>query len=182
MPNDYLRGKILILVETPDGVENSYGLIGDYLKANGCNEVDSYIRYTHHGQTEVERHTLLADFRKNDFCMLITTYRLARAVHIPEVNTAINIHPAKDVNIYRKVISRVGREGKALVCTLFGDEDMELVEQYKHIFNSSKDYSLVIDGEVVHPSEKQEMTCLELLREFEDSYEDNWNLRESKAV
>lgn len=159
--------------ETPDGVENIFGLFNDYLKANGCKEVETYIRFTHHGQTEAERHTILADFCKNDFCMLITTYRLARAIHIPDVNTAVNIHPAKDVNIYRKVISRVGREGKALVCTLYGEEDMELVEQYKRVFNSKNDYSLVIDGEVVFPSGIQEMTCLELLKEFEDFRQDN---------
>ncbi|KAG9843231.1 hypothetical protein KCU98_g8184, partial [Aureobasidium melanogenum] len=169
LPNGYLKGKILMLVETPDGVENIYGLFNDYLKINGCNNIDEYVQFTHHDQTEAERHTVLDDFRKNDFCMLITTCRLARAVHIPDVNTAINIHPTKDLNIYRKVCSRVGREGKALICTLYGEEDMESVEQYKRVFTSYNNSSLVVDGEVVSPSGTKEMTCLELLEEFESA-------------
>ncbi|KAH0323558.1 hypothetical protein KCU74_g8433, partial [Aureobasidium melanogenum] len=103
LPNNYLKGKVLMCGETPDGVEKIYRLFDDYLKTNGCSDIDKYIRLAHHHQTEAERRITLEQLRKDDFCMLITTYKFARAVHIPNVNTAINIHPAKDLDVYRKI-------------------------------------------------------------------------------
>ncbi|KAH0364855.1 hypothetical protein KCU65_g6511, partial [Aureobasidium melanogenum] len=170
LPHGYLKGKILMLVETSDGVENIYSSFNDYLKIHGCNDIDKYIRFTHHHQTEAERRTTLEQFRKDDFCMLVTTYKLARAIHIPDVDTAINIHPSKDLNVYRKVCTRIGREGKALICTLYGEEDMESIKQYKRVFNSHNT-SLVIDGEAVSSNGIPEMTCLELLKEFKSARE-----------
>ncbi|KAH0340597.1 hypothetical protein KCU81_g6723, partial [Aureobasidium melanogenum] len=166
------EGKVLMCGETPDGVEKIYRLFDDYLKTNGCSDIDKYIRLAHHHhQTEAERRITLEQLRKDDFCMLITTYKFARAVHIPNVNTAINIHPAKDLDVYRKVCNRVGREGRGLICTLYGEEDMESVEQYKRVFNTKNDYSLVIDGEVVPPNGMREMTSMELLKEFGNARE-----------
>jgi superfamily II DNA/RNA helicase len=168
-PEQYRRERAIIFVETRKGVETFYKMYVEYLKSLNIEDVDGNVRYTYGGRREAEREATLEDFCEGKFAILFTTHLLAKGVNIPNVNVAYHVHPIRDVSTYREASARVGRgDNKAYVCTLFGEEDEELVDTYKTSFKSVNGSSLVIEGENIESNNIPIVTGADILHALDD--------------
>lgn len=108
----------------------------DYLKEN-LEKNNFEITCIHGKLTQIERDTIIKEFRNGKTRLLLTTDLLARGIDIPQVNLVINYDLPANKETYIHRIGRCGRfDKKGIAITLVKMEDQMDVK----IFNKMKHY------------------------------------------